>query len=79
MNEDEPIFLGAAILLSQKGRDPDDTEIRTAAENARKIREEVKRQIQKVGNKKPIAGTLRDALSMKPMNSKVIHIKGFCQ
>jgi hypothetical protein len=44
VSKDELIFLGAAILLSQKGRDPDATELRTAAEWAFKLHEEVKKQ-----------------------------------
>jgi hypothetical protein len=51
MEEDQLIFLGAAILLSQKGRDPDDTELRTAMSAAHKLLEVVKKQRDEIREK----------------------------
>jgi hypothetical protein len=47
--EDELLIsVSAAILLSQRGREPDDTEIRTAVDSAFKLQEEVKKRLSKM-------------------------------
>ena len=45
---------GGAILLSQRGREPDDTEIRIAAVSAHKLYEEVKKQRTERQQKQPL-------------------------
>jgi hypothetical protein len=63
MDEDELIFLGAAILLSQKGHEPlslkghepDATAIQTAVDSAFKLHEEVKKQLSERRANQPLA------------------------
>jgi len=54
MDYDTLIFLGAAILLSQKGSDSTDTEMRTAADSAYKLHGEVKKQHNERREKQPL-------------------------
>jgi hypothetical protein len=54
MEQDELIFLGAAVLLGQMvvQREPDQAEIKTAVTTARSLRDEVERQHQEARVKK---------------------------
>ena len=56
MEQDDLIFLGAAVLLGQMvmQREPDQTEIKTAVATARNLRDEVERQHQEARAKKEI-------------------------
>jgi hypothetical protein len=54
MSEDELIFLGAVILLPQKGRESDEAEMQTATLSAYKLREEQKKQRNQRQEKKPL-------------------------
>jgi hypothetical protein len=54
MEQDDLIFLGAAVLLGQlvTQRQPDQTEIKTAVTTARSLRDEVERQHEEARVKK---------------------------
>jgi uncharacterized protein YqhQ len=54
MDQDDLIFLGAAVLLGQMvtQRQPDQTQIKTAVTTARNLRDEVERQHQEARLKK---------------------------
>ncbi len=56
MDQDDLIFLGAAVLLGQMviQREPDQTEIKTAVTTARSLRDEVERQHEEARAKKEI-------------------------
>jgi len=54
MEQDDLIFLGAAVLLSQMAsqRPPDQSEIRAAVQTARNLRDEVNQQHEESRSKK---------------------------
>jgi len=52
LENDELVFLGAAILLAQMPN-VDDTNIRTAVANAHKLRGEVKKQLDEIRANEP--------------------------
>jgi hypothetical protein len=59
MEQDDLIFLGAAVLLGQMviQREPDQTEIKTAVTTARNLRDEVERQHEEARAKKEFRKT----------------------
>jgi len=54
MDDDDLIFLGAVILLSGKGHDPNLTEIRNAVANAHSIYAEVKKGREEISRNAPL-------------------------
>ena len=59
MEQDDLIFLGAAVLLGQMviQREPDQTEIKTAVTTARNLHDEVERQHEEARVKKEFRKT----------------------
>jgi hypothetical protein len=59
MEQDDLIFLGAAVLLGQMviQREPNQTEIKTAVTAARNLRDEVERQHEEARAKKEFRKT----------------------
>jgi len=56
MEQDDLIFLGAAVILAQMGsqRPPEHSEIKSAVATARNLRDEVERQHEEARAKKEI-------------------------